>query len=230
MDDWKKAKKQAGEWVEYPRGGGQRGRVRPPSSNMVRGYGQFSLSNFPRAEDLQSSFSNMRLEDRNFSYHSEIHGKYSFSALPQLSCHGDQCLSIGLLDTGASHFMFHDKSLFNANSLVPNVNPDAKLNLAGGGATLDIHSVGNVSLLNSKDEIETYVDCLYVPKLSQNLIVGGRQLRSGATTTILKDPYLRIDKNGKELFLGQFVGEGLLMYVPIRPAVSPVPPETILSE
>lgn len=172
----------------------------------------------------------MRLEDRNVSYHAGIHGKYSCSAEPQIASHGDQCSAVGLLDTGASHSIFHDKSLFDPNSLVLNVDPEAKLNLAGGGATLDIHSIGNVTLLNSQGEKETYHDCLYVPKLSRNLIAGGRLLRAGATTTILKDPYFRIDKGGKELFLGQFVGEGSLMYVPIKAAVSQVSPETLLSE
>lgn len=75
MEEWKKAKQRAGEWVEYPRGGGHRGRGRPQLSNIVRGHGQFLSSNFPRSEDLEASFSNLRLEDRNVSYHLEFHGK-----------------------------------------------------------------------------------------------------------------------------------------------------------
>lgn len=229
MEEWKRAKQQSGEWIEYPRGG-QRGRGRGQSSNVSRGHWVQSSSNFPRSDELQSAFANMKLEDRHVGYHANLHGKFSCSAEPQLASHGDQCSRVGLMDTGASHFMFHDKSLFDTGSLVANVDPDAKLNLAGGGATLDIHSIGSVTLENSKGETETYHDCLYVPKLSRNLIAGGRLLRAGATTTILKDPYFRIDRGGKELFVGQFVGEGSLMYVPIKPAVSRLSPETLTSE
>lgn len=72
--------------------------------------------------------------------------------------------------------MFHDKKMFDEGSLIVNNDPNARLNLAGGGATLDIHSIGSVTTLNSNDEPTTYDDCLYVPKLSRNLIPGGRLL------------------------------------------------------
>lgn len=98
--------------------------------------------------------------------------------------------------------MFHDKTMFDEGTLVLNMDPNARLNLAGGGATLDIHSIGTVTTLNSQGEPTTYDECLYVPKLSRNLIPGGRLLRSGAVTVLLDDPNFRIEKNGKELFTG----------------------------
>lgn len=138
MKDWKHAKQQAGEWVEYPRGTG-RGRGRGQSSYSTRNLYQGQSNNFPKSEDIVSSFQNIRLEDREMSYNAEVHGRFSCSAEPQLASRGDQCLSIGLLDTGSSHFMFHDQNLFDNGSLVVNHDPNARLNLAGGGATLEIH-------------------------------------------------------------------------------------------
>lgn len=218
MEDWKKAKQQAGEWIEYPRGS-SRGRGRGQSSYSSRSSHHHGSNNYPPSEEIASAFENLRLEDREMGYSAEVHGKFLCSAQPQLACRGDQCSSIGLLDTGSSHFMFHDRKMFDDGTLVLNTDPNARLNLAGGGATLDIHSIGSVTTLNSKGEPTTYDECLYVPKLSRNLIPGGRLLRSGAVTVLLDDPNFRIEKNGKELFSGRFVGEGSLMYVPIRTAV-----------
>lgn len=184
MDEWKRAKQQAGEWVEFPRGS-SRGRGRGQSSYSTRYSHHESSSNYPRSEDIANAFRNMRLEDRNVSYNVEVHGKYSCTAQPQLACKGDQCASIGLLDTGASHFMFHNKNVLDQGSMVLNTDPNAKLNLAGGDATLEIHSTGKVTLLNSNGDKTTYDDCLYVPSLSRNLIPGGRLLRAGATTRLL---------------------------------------------
>lgn len=219
MDDWKRAKQQDGEWVDYPRGS-SRGRGRGQSSYSSRHLFQGHSSNFPRSEDIVSAFKNVRLEDREMSYHAKVHERFSCSAEPQVACKGDQCSSIGLLDTGASHFMFHNQKVFNAGTMEPNHDPSARLNLAGGGATLDIHSIGKVTILNSKGEATTYADCLYVPKLSRNLIPGGRLLRAGAVTKLLDDPNFKIEMGGKELFTGRFVGEGSLMDVPIRTVVS----------
>lgn len=112
MDDWKRAKQQAGEWVKYPRGS-SRGRGRGQSSYTSRNSYQNQSSNYPRSEDILSSFENLKLEDREMSYNVELHGKYSCSAKPQLVCRGDQCSSIGLMDTGSSHFMFHDEQMFD---------------------------------------------------------------------------------------------------------------------
>lgn len=175
MEDWKRAKQQAGEWIEHPRGS-SRGGGRGQSSYSSRNSTQVNWNNHPRSEDIMSAFENLRLEDREVGYNAELHGRYSCSAQPQLACRGDQCSSIGLLDTGSSHFMFHDKKMFDEGSLVVNTDPNARLNLAGGGATLDIHSIGSVTTLNSNNEPTTYDECLYVPRLSRNLIPGGRLL------------------------------------------------------
>lgn len=80
--------------------------------------------------------------------------------------------------------------------------------------------MGNVNLLNSKGEEIKLKECLYVPDLSRNLIAGGRILRAGAVTTVLEDPNFRIDHGMKELFIGRFIGEGSMMYVALRSAVT----------
>lgn len=171
MDEWKRSKQQAGEWIEHPRGS-SRGRGRGQSTFTSRFSYQGPSNNYPRSEDIVSLFENLRLEDREVSYNAEIHGRFSCSAQPQLAFKGDQCSSIGLMDTGASHFMFHNQKMFDRGSLVANADPNARLNLAGGGATLEIQSIGTVTTLNSKGETTTYDQCLYVPKLSRNLIPG----------------------------------------------------------
>lgn len=206
MNDWKRMKQQAGEWTEYPRNSNQRSRGTGQSSNVWRDPSHASSVNYPRSEDLLREFDNLKLDNRDVSYNAEIHGPYSCSAKPQLACRGDQCSKIGLWDTGASHFMFHDKSIFDEGSLVANTDPNARLNLAGGGATLEIAATGNITFVNSKGQKDQYTDCLHVPSLSRNLIPGGRLLRSGANTVLLNDPQFRIEKNGRELFTGRFVG------------------------
>lgn len=76
MDDWKRAKQQAGEWIEYPRGS-SRGRGRGQSSYSTRFSYQNPTSNYPRSDELLSSFQNIRLEDRDVSYNAELHGRYA---------------------------------------------------------------------------------------------------------------------------------------------------------
>lgn len=103
--------------------------------------------------------------------------------------------------------------------MVLNHDPSARLKLSGGGATLEIHSIGKFTMLNSDDVPTTYDKCLYVPKLSRNFIPGGRLLRAGEVTKLLDDPNFKIEMKGKEIFTGKFVGEGSLMYVPIQTTV-----------
>lgn len=110
-----------------------------------------------------------------------------------------------------------------------NTYPNANLSLAGGGATLNIHSIGNFTLMNCTGDKTMYKDCLHVPQLSRNLIPGGRPLRGGATTILPDDPNFKIERGGKEIFTGRFVGEGSLMYVPIRAAVRQDPNTSSLS-
>lgn len=133
MEAWKKSKRDAGEWVEYPRGsrGSSRGRGRG-GANFAGGYSRhIGGSNYPDSRELESAFEGLKLEDQEFSYHVDIDGHYSCSAKPQLACIGDQCSSVALIDTGASHHMFHDASLFEVRTLIANDDPGAKLNLAG---------------------------------------------------------------------------------------------------
>lgn len=215
MDDWKKPKQQAGECIEYARGS-SRGQGKGHISYFTRFSSHFLSSNYPWSDEILLAFQNIRLEDCDVSYNAELHGRFACSAQPQWACKGDQCSSIGLLDTGASHFMFHNPSLFDKGLMFLNADPNAKLNPAGGGATLAIHSMGNVTLLNNAGDSTTYENCLYVPHLSRNLIPGGRLLRARATTKLLDNTNFWIEKGRREILTGRVVGEGSLMYVPIR--------------
>ncbi|KAG0150489.1 hypothetical protein CROQUDRAFT_88008 [Cronartium quercuum f. sp. fusiforme G11] len=71
-----------------------------------------------------------------------------------------------LNDTGASHHMFNDLKLFQANSIKPIDGPSKQLRLAGGGASLSVHSTGSVKLRAGDGTSFTLGECLYVPKLS----------------------------------------------------------------
>lgn len=76
MNEWKQAKQQAGEWVEYPRGTSQRSRGRGHTSNVWRSHLTNSSSNYPRSDDIVRDFESLKLEDRDVSYNVEIDGLY----------------------------------------------------------------------------------------------------------------------------------------------------------
>lgn len=129
--------------------------------------------------------------------------------------------NIGMLDTGASHFMLRDERMFVQGSLVENRDPSAVLHLAGGDATLPIKGFGQFVHRNSKGEKIVFNDVLHVPQLVHNLLAAGRLTRAGATTELLKDPHFRLVDRKKELFIGSFVGEGSLMFVGLNPVSHP---------
>lgn len=69
--------------------------------------------------DILESMSNLRLEDWEVAYHTEVNGEYSCSGSLQ-SAGGNlgKCPHLGMLDTGASHYMLNDEKLFVGGSLV----------------------------------------------------------------------------------------------------------------
>lgn len=183
----------------------------------MRTYGN-NVRHDASPEEFLESLSNLRIEDREMTYNVEIDGQYSCSAAVQTVAHHlGKCSKISLLDTGASHFMMNDENLFVKGSMKPNHDPKAVLRLAGGNATLPIKGFGQYVQLNSKGERIVFNDVLYAPDLNHNLLAGGRLVRAGVTTELLKDPLFRLVDRRKEIFVGSFVGEGSLPFVQLNP-------------
>lgn len=89
-----------------------------------------------------------------------------------------------LLDTGASHHMFNDESLFVALTLVSNNNPSQRLEIAGGGVSLAVKALGMVHLKagdGSTFALNTY---LLVPDLAKILISGGAMFKAQAIPVV----------------------------------------------
>lgn len=221
LKEWEDEKKSSGQWRNTAPGGRGRGSGRSGTSSnhsrTARTYGNFSNAAHDPDAFLES-LEHLRLEDREVTYNVEMDGKYSCSLSAQNAAKPmGKRLNIGMLDTGASHYMLKDESLFVEGSLVENKDPTAILRLAGGDATLPIKAFGQFIHRNLKGERITFNDVLYVPQLAHNLLVAGRLTRAGALTELLKDPHFRLVDRKKELFLGSFVGEGSLMFVGLNP-------------
>lgn len=122
-----------------------------------------------------------------------------------------------LNDTGASHHMFNDISLFDASTVKPLEDSNKRLRLAGGDASLAVHSTGSVKLRAGDGTVFTLADCLYVPELSRNLIAGGALLKKGVVTVINStDPECFSLVMGQcALFNGAFTGN--LMLIALEP-------------
>lgn len=169
-------------------------------------------------DEFLKSLSNLRIEDREITYNVELYGEYSCSAAVQTVAHHlGKCSKIGLLDTGASHYMMNDENLFVKGSILPNRDPKAVLRLAGGNATLPIKGFGQYVQLNSRGKRVVFNNVLYAPDLNHNLLAGGRLVRAGVTTKLLKDPHFRLVDRKKEIFVGSFAGEGSLPFVQLNP-------------
>lgn len=206
-----------------------RGTGRSGSSNhsrAIRTYGNYTSQSHDPDVFLES-LEHLKLEEREVTYNTEMDGRYSCSLSSQHTAHQmGKRKNIGMLDTGASHFMMKDEDMFVQGSLVENKDPSAVLRLAGGDATLPIKAFGQFVHRNSKGERIVFNDVLHVPQLVHNLLAAGRLTRAGATTELLKDPHFRLVDRKQELFLGSFVGEGSLMFV----GLDPVSHSTTLSQ
>lgn len=124
-----------------------------------------------------------------------------------------------LNDTGASHHMFNDLSFFDASTIKPLEDSNKRPRLAGGDASLAVHSTGSVKLRAGDGTIFTLADCLYVPELSRNLIAGGALLKKGVITHInSSNPDCFSLVIGQcALFNGAFSGN--LMLVALEPVI-----------
>lgn len=118
-----------------------------------------------------------------------------------------------LLDTGASHHMFNDESMFVASSLVPHDNPSQRLKLARGGVSLAVKSTGVVQLKAGDGTVFTLNDCLLVPELSKNLISGGALFKSHAVPIVHQGQTdnFSVVKDNLAVFNGAFVGNLMLL-------------------
>lgn len=84
-----------------------------------------------------------------------------------------------LQDTGATHHMFNNKTLFMKGSLRTVENSNRRLKLAGGDVSLAVESIGKIRLKAGDGTVFKLVNCLYVPNLRKNLISGGNLKKKG---------------------------------------------------
>lgn len=77
-----------------------------------------------------------------------------------------------LLDTGATHNMFQDKSLFEPGSYTDTSSHHQTLEMAGEVSTLKILGKGTVDHIGPNSDIGSFKNCTYTPGLRQNLING----------------------------------------------------------
>lgn len=220
LREWEDEKKNSGKWRGYNQQGQIRGRGRGGNSSHLTSVRTYSnnIRQDASSDEFLESLLNLRIEDREMTYNIELDGKYPCSASVQTVAHHlGKCLKIGLLDTGSSHFMMNDENMFVKGSITPNHDPKAVLRLAGGNATLPIKGFGQYVQMNSRGERIVFNDVLYAPDLNHNLLAGGRLVRAGVTTELLKDLHFRLVDRKKEVFVGSFVGEGSLPFVQLNP-------------
>lgn len=119
----------------------------------------------------------------------------------------------GLADTGSSHHMFNNLKHFDRDSLVPNPDPNNRLNLAGGSDTLEIEKIGTAYLLDADGNVMKFENSLYVPLLNKNLIAAGALIKRGVVPTIHPtQPHLSTLNLGKKtLFKGFFSGNLMIV-------------------
>lgn len=98
--------------------------------------------------------------------------------------------SLGMIETGASHHMLNEKSLFVSRSLKENEDSSVYLRLAGRNSTLPIKGFGTYSQANLLGQKKIFKNLLYIPDLTHNLFAGGRLVRAGVKTELLNDPPL----------------------------------------
>lgn len=118
-----------------------------------------------------------------------------------------------LLDTGASHVMFNDETLFVASSISANDNPSQRLKIAGGDVSLAVKSTGTVQLRAGDGTFFALHNCLLVPELAKNLVSGGALFRSHAVPVVHEgqSKNFSVIKNDPAVFNGVFVGNLMLV-------------------
>lgn len=117
-----------------------------------------------------------------------------------------------LHDTGATNHMFNSRALFVTGSLKPVDDPNRRVKLAGGDATLAVEGIGKVHLKAGDGTVFELTECLLVPELSQNLIAGGVLKKKGVREVFdAEDPScFALVKNGLAIFNGVILQNGLM--------------------
>lgn len=132
----------------------------------------------------------------------------------------DNVKTWALLDTGASHHMFNDETLFEASSIKPITNLNQRLQLAGGGVSLAVKSTGTVHLRAGDGSVFALKNCLHVPELSKSLIAGGALIRGHVHTLINESSpdHFSLVKDDLAVFNGMFAGNLMLLdIIPVSP-------------
>lgn len=130
-----------------------------------------------------------------------------------------------LHDTGATNHMFNSRAMFVADTLKPVDDPNRRVKLAGGEATLAVEGIGKVRLKAGDGTVFELTECLLVPELSRNLIAGGVLKKKGVREMFdTEDPScFALVKNGLALFNGVILHNGLmnLAIESVSPLASP---------
>lgn len=78
-----------------------------------------------------------------------------------------------LHDTGATHHVFKERKFFINEKFKLTEDPRKRLKLAGGDVSLNVKGQGSVVMKAGDGTVFELTNCLWVPKLSRNLIAGG---------------------------------------------------------
>lgn len=89
-----------------------------------------------------------------------------------------------MLVVGEMQYMFKSNCLFSPEFLVPIDDTSKRPKLAGGDASLAVHSTGTVQLKSGSGKQFELNQSLYVPDLTQNLLAGGAMLKKGVQVLI----------------------------------------------
>lgn len=127
-----------------------------------------------------------------------------------------------LHNTGATHHVFKDRSLFDDATFKKNSGSSKRLKLAGGDVSLNVQGVGNIKLKAGDGTTFELKDCLLVPDLSRNLVAGGL-LKVKGVRELFDDtdmPSFSLVKGNLALFNG-YIGSDNLMHLKLKPVSHP---------
>lgn len=123
----------------------------------------------------------------------------------------------GLHDSGSTHHVFNNRSLFTDESFKKVDSPNKRLKLAGGGVSLNVTGEGTVRFKAGDGSIFELTNCLLVPELSRNLIAGGLLKKKGVREYFDEDDptNFALILNGLALFNG-YIGTDNLMHLQLE--------------
>lgn len=123
-----------------------------------------------------------------------------------------------LNDTGATHHVFKDHKFFKSESFKENDVSSKRLKPAGGEVFLNVNGQGNIVLKAGDRTTFEFLNCLWVPDLSRNLVAGGILKSKG-----VRELYDSADSSNFSLIKGNlalfngYIGNDNLMHLELKP-------------